>query len=330
MKYENSILKSIEYIEKNIKEELTLKSIANQVGYSEFHFLRIFKDQMGISIMDFVQERRLILASKEILSGRKIVDVAIDYCYETHSGFSKVFKKKFGFTPTEHLIYAINILEYLKNEDGDGLKMNSKSNNANVFIESSVDFIEQELLYKQLVYNIKERFSTNDLYIIDKAYRLACKAHEGQHRKSKEPYITHPLNVSLILSELDVDKETIIVGLLHDVIEKGTAITLDTVELELSKEIKARLEEVTNFNISNLNKIIDDNSTIDGRVYIIKLADRLHNMRTIKYMNPEVYKEKAKETIEIFSPIANKLNILKLKIELDDLSIKYIVGDYNN
>ena len=330
MKYENIILKSIEYIEKNIKEELTLKSIANQVGYSEFHFLRIFKDQMGISIMDFVQERRLILASKEILSGRKIVDVAIDYCYETHSGFSKVFKKKFGFTPTQHLIYAINILEYLKNENGDGLKMNSKSSNANVFIESSVDFIEQELLYKQLVYNLKERFSTNDLYKIDKAYKLACKAHEGQYRKSKEPYITHPLNVSLILSELDVDKETIIVGLIHDVIEKNTPITLDTVELELSKQIKELLEEVTNFNTSNLNKVIDDNSTIDGRVYIIKLADRLHNMRTIKYMNPEVYKEKAKETIEIFSPIANKLNILKLKIELDDLSIKYIVGDYNN
>lgn len=330
MKYESIILKSIEYIEKNIKEELTLKSIANQVGYSEFHFLRIFKEQMGLSIMDFVQERRLILASKEIFNGRKIVDVAIDYCYETHSGFSKAFKKKFGFTPTQHLIYAINILESLKNENGDDLKMNGKSRYANVFIKSSVDFIEQDLLYKQLVYNLKGRFSTNELDIIDKAYKLVCKAHEGQYRKSKEPYVTHPLNVSLILSELDVDKETIIVGLLHDVIEEDTPITLNRVELEFSKEVKDLLEEVTNFDTSNLNKIIDDNSTIDGRVFIIKLADRLHNMRTIKYMNPEVYKEKAKETIEIFSPIAKKLNILKLKIELDDLSIKYIVGDQIN
>ena len=75
---------------------------------------------------------------------------------------------------------------------------------------------------------------------------------------------------------------------------------------------------------------MDDNNTIDGRVFVVKLADRLHNMRTIKYMNSDVYKEKAKETIEIFSPIANKLNILKLKLELEDLSIRYIVEDYTN
>lgn len=328
MKYESTILKSIEYIEKNIKDELTLKTIASQVGYSEFHFSRIFKDQMGITIMDYVQERRLILASKEIFSGKKIVDVSIDYCYETHSGFSKAFKKKFGFTPTQHLIYAINILDYLKNENGDGLKMDNKLNNENIFIKSSVDFTDQELLYKQLVDNLKNNFSSNDLYEIDKAYELSCKAHEGQYRKSKEPYVTHPLNVSLILSELNVDKESIIVGLLHDIIEKNTPITLDKVELEFSTDIKQLLDEVTNFNVSNLNKIIDDDNTIDYRVFTIKLADRLHNMRTIKYMNPEVYKQKARETIEIFSPIANRLNILKLKIELNDLSIRYIVDNY--
>lgn len=330
MKYESSILKSIEYIEKNIKEELTLKIIANQVGYSEFHFSRIFKEQMGISIMDYVQERRLILASKEIFNGRKIVDVSMDYCYETHSGFSKAFKKKFGFTPTQHLIYAINILECLKNENGDDLKMDSKTNNANVFIKSSVDFKDQDLLYKQLVDNLKVKFSRSDLSIIDKAYKLACKAHEGQYRKSREPYVTHSLNVSLILSELDVDKECIIVGLLHDVIEENTPITLDIVEETFSKEIKGLLEAVTNFNTIDLNEVADDNSIIDGRVFIIKLADRLHNMRTIKYMNPEVYKEKAKETIEIFSPIAKKLNILKFKMELDDLAIKYIISDNIN
>ncbi|MCQ4697214.1 HD domain-containing protein [Paeniclostridium sordellii] len=330
MKYESAILKSIEYIEKNIKNQLTLKIIADQVGYSEFHFSRIFKEQMGISIMDYVQERRLILASKEIFNGRKIIDVSIDFCYETHSGFSKAFKKKFGFTPTQHLIYAINILECLKNENGDGLKMDSKTNNANVFIKSSVDFKDKDLLYKQLVDNLKARFSRSDLSIIDKAYKLACKAHEGQYRKSGEPYVTHSLNVSLILSELDVDKECIIVGLLHDTIEKHTPITLDIVEEKFSKEIKELLEAVTNFNSIDLNEVADDNSTIDWRVFIIKLADRLHNMRTIKYMDPEEYKDKAKETIEIFSPIAKRLNILKFKVELDDLSIKYIISDNVN
>lgn len=329
MKYESTILKVIEFVEKNIKKELTLKYIADEVGYSEFHFSRIFKEQMAISVMDYVQERRLILASKEIFKGRKIVEVSIDYCYETHSGFSKAFKKKFGFTPTQHLVYAINILEYLKNENGDGLTMSNKFNDANVFIKSSVDFTDPQLLYKQLVDNLKDKFSKEDLLEIEKAYKLACKAHEGRYRKSKEPYVTHPLNVSLILSDLDVDKESIIAGLLHDVIEEDTSITLDKIELEFSIEIKQLVEEVTRLNSLDLNKIVDDECKVYGRVFLIKLADRLHNMRTIKYMNPEVYKEKAKETIEIFSPIATKLNILKLKAELDDLSIRYIVDNYD-
>ncbi|MGL5347643.1 MAG: HD domain-containing protein [Peptostreptococcaceae bacterium] len=330
MRYESTVLKAIKYIEKNIKEKLTLKAISNEVGYSEFHFARIFKEDMGISVMDYVQERRLILASKEIFNGRKIVDVSVDYCYETHSGFSKAFKRKFGFTPTQHLVYAINILEYLKNDDGDGFIMDNKSNNANVFISSTVDFTDEELLYKQLEDNLKDKLSNEELFEIEKAYKLSCKAHKGQFRYSKEPYVIHPLNVALILSELDVDKESIIVGLLHDFIEKNTSITLDEVELEFSTEVRQLLEVITNFNILDVNKMMDDNSTIDGRVFVIKLADRLHNMRTIKYMNPDVYKEKAKETIEIFSPIANKLNILKLKLELEDLSIRYIVDDYTN
>lgn len=327
MKYESTILKAIKYIEKNIKEELSLKSIANEVGYSEYHFSRIFKESMKISVKDYIQERRLILASKEIFKGRKIVEVSTDYCYETHSGFSKAFKRKFGFTPTQHLIYAVSILEYLKNEDGDDLKMKEKSNSANVFITSSVDFTDQELLYEQLVKNLKNNLSSKDLEEIDKAYELSCRAHDGQYRKSMEPYVTHPLNVSLILSELKVGKESIIVGLLHDIIEKNSSITLEEIELEFSTEIKELLEAVTNFKSLDLNKLMEEDSTIDGRVFVIKLADRLHNMRTIKYMNPEVYKEKAQETIEMFSPIANKFNMLKLKLELEDLSIKYIVEE---
>lgn len=316
MKYENSIFKAIEYIEKNIKYQLTLKDISDYVGYSEFHFSRIFKNQMNISVMDYLQDRRLLLASKEIFNGRKIVDVSIDYCYETHSGFSKSFKKKFGFTPTEHLFYAINLLKCLINENGDDLKM---PDNAHVFVMPSIDFTSQEELYKQLEENLKFSFSSIDLGEVHKAYKLSCEAHKNQYRKSKEPYIIHPLNVALILSELNLDKETIIVSLLHDVIEKNTPISLDKVESEFSTDIKKLLENVTNFN--NLNEITDN------RIFIIKLADRLHNMRTIKYMDPEVFKEKAKETIEIFSPIANKLNIQEFKRELQDLSIKYIIDN---
>lgn len=303
MKYKVAILKSIEFIEKNLKNNLSLKIISNHVGYSEYHFSRVFKSEMNMSIMEYVQERRLLLASKEIFEGRKIVDVSYDYQYDTHSGFSKAFKKKFGFTPTQHLIYAIKILENIKNENREGLIMKNE-NSKGIFIESSIEFTSAEQLYNQLILNLKTKYNCSDLEEIEKAYLLSCEAHKDQYRRSGEPYVIHPLNIALILSQIDVDKESIIVGLLYDVITKNTPITLDVVESKFSREISLLL---------------------DGRVFVIQLASRLHNMRTIKHMSPEIYKEKAEETIDIFSPIAAKLNLIKLKMELDDLSIKYLI-----
>lgn len=303
MKYKVAILKSIEFIEKNLKNNLSLKTISNHVGYSEYHFSRVFKSEMNMSIMEYVQERRLLLASKEIFEGRKIVDVSYDYQYDTHSGFSKAFKKKFGFTPTQHLIYAIKILENIKNENREGLIMKNE-NSKGIFIESSIEFTSAEQLYNQLILNLKTKYNCSDLEEIEKAYLLSCEAHKDQYRRSGEPYVIHPLNIALILSQIDVDKESIIVGLLYDVITKNTPITLDVVESKFSREISLLL---------------------DGRVFVIQLASRLHNMRTIKHMSPEIYKEKAEETIDIFSPIAAKLNLIKLKMELDDLSIKYLI-----
>lgn len=303
MKYKVAILKSIEFIEKNLKNNLSLKTISNHVGYSEYHFSRVFKSEMNMSIMEYVQERRLLLASKEIFEGRKIVDVSYDYQYDTHSGFSKAFKKKFGFTPTHHLIYAIKILENIKNENREGLIMKNE-NSKGIFIEPSIEFTSAEQLYNQLILNLKTKYNCSDLEEIEKAYLLSCEAHKDQYRRSGEPYVIHPLNIALILSQLDVDKESIIVGLLYDVITKNTPITLDVVESKFSREISLLL---------------------DGRVFVIQLASRLHNMRTIKHMSPEIYKEKAEETIDIFSPIAAKLNLIKLKMELDDLSIKYLI-----
>lgn len=319
MRYEEAIFKSIKYIESNIKEELSLDTIAREVGYSAFHFSRIFKDNMGISIMDYVKERKLICASKEIFKGKKIIDVSEEYGYETHSGFSKAFKNKFGFTPTEHLIYAINIIDYLKNENGDDYNMDNKLNNAHVFMEGTPDFIDKELLYTELVKNLEKRFSKEELETIEKAYKLACKAHKGQFRKSGEEYVTHSLSVSILLSQMEVEKECIIAGLLHDIIWQNTSYTLEQVKIDFSDEVAKLVEEFTDFN--NINK---DEITIDNPVILIKPADRLHNMRTIKYIEPEKYKEKAIETIAIFSPIAAKLNITKIKTELDDLALKYI------
>jgi AraC-like DNA-binding protein len=253
MKYESSIFTCLEYIEKNIKEDLTAKDISYKVGYSEFHFSRIFKAQMGVSLMEYVKERKLICASKEIFSGKKIIDVSEEYGYKTHSGFSKAFKNKFGFTPTQHLIYAINMIDYLNKEIGDGDNMSKDLNKANVFIKPTIDFTDQEVLYKQLIISLKDRYFYDDLKIIEKAYKLACKAHEGQHRKSGEPYIIHPLCVAIILSETDADKESIIAGLLHDVILADTPCILNEIELEFSREVATLVEEVTRFNLNDLN-----------------------------------------------------------------------------
>ncbi|MCR8746838.1 HD domain-containing protein [Romboutsia lituseburensis] len=325
MKYKVAILKSIEFIEKNLKNNLSLKIISNHVGYSEYHFSRIFKSKMNISVMDYVQERRLLVASKEIFYGRKIVDVSYDYQYETHSGFSKAFKKKFGFTPTQHLIYAIKILENIKNENREVLIMKNE-NNQGIFIEPSVEFASVEELYNQLILNLKCKYNCSDLEEIERAYLLSCEAHKDQYRRSGEPYVIHPLNIALILSQIDVDKESVIVGLLYDVITKNTPIPIEIVESKFSREISILLNDVTNFKSADLRKVIEEYCDIDGRVFVIELASRLHNMRTIKHMSPNVYNEKAKETIEIFSPIAAKLNLIKLKIELDDLSIKYLIN----
>lgn len=318
LKYEKVLFESLEYIENNIKEDLTLEIIANKVGYSQFHFSRIFKETMGMSLMDYVKERRLICASREIFNGKKIIDVSQEYGYETHSGFSKAFKKKFGFTPTQHLIYAVNMIEYLKNENGDDFIMSDNLENANIFIRQTVDFKDKDVLYNELLDSMKKRYTSDELKIIEKAYHIACKAHEGQYRKSGEEYVTHSLCVSIILSEMELDKECIIAGLLHDIIWQNTEYTLEKAKIDFNEKVAQLIEESTKFDAINENTNID--------IVMIKLADRLHNMRTIKYMEPERYKEKAKETIEIFSPIATKFNLTKIKTELDELALKYIVN----
>ena len=154
------------------------------------------------------------------------------------------------------------------------------------------------------------------------AYEFAKKAHEGQKRKSGEDYVTHSINVAIILAEMEADEDTIISGLLHDVIEEKTPVTLKELEERFSEKISTSIDKVTNFNKNYLE--ITNGEEFEESVIMIKLADRLHNMRTIEFMSPERWKEKSKETLEMFSPIAAKFNNSKLKSELDDLALKYI------
>ena len=196
------------------------------------------------------------------------------------------------------------------------------------------EFESPEVLYDELIASVRKYHPSTDITQIEKAYRIAYEAHDGQVRKSGEPYIIHPLCVAIILADLELDKETIVAGLLHDVVE-DTVMTDEEIKQEFGAEVALLVDGVTKLGqlsydadkvevqAENLRKMFLAMAK-DIRVILIKLADRLHNMRTLKHMKPEKQKEKAKETMEIYAPLAQRLGISKIKIELDDLSLKYL------
>ena len=202
------------------------------------------------------------------------------------------------------------------------------------------EFETPEHLYQELISRVKTYHPSDDVTAIAKAYETAKIAHQGQVRKSGEPYIIHPLNVAIILAELEMDKETIIAGLLHDVVE-DTDLTQEDLEREFGADVALLVDGVTKLEKIPLSAGVDQSEAKlemqaenlrkmflamakDIRVILIKLADRLHNMRTLQHQKPESQQRIARETLEIYSPIAQRLGISKIKIELDDLSLKYL------
>ena len=216
----------------------------------------------------------------------------------------------------------------------------NKTNQVERAVDTPADFTSPEELYKDLITAIKKYHPSTDLSDIEKAYETARKAHEGQFRKSGEPYIIHPLCVAIILAELELDKESIIAGLLHDVVE-DTVMTSEDVAKEFGDEVALLVDGVTKLTqlnyqhdkievqAENLRKMFLAMAK-DIRVILIKLADRLHNMRTMQYQSPAKQIEKSRETMEIYAPIAHRLGISKIKVELDDLSMKYLMPDVYN
>ena len=196
------------------------------------------------------------------------------------------------------------------------------------------NFTDPDVLFEVLTKLLTAENRQDEMGIIRKAYELAKEAHKDQKRKSGEPYLIHPVCVAIILTQLDMDKETIVGGLLHDVIE-DTPYTVEDITQMFSAEIALLVDGVTkltqlNYSADKLDVQAENLRKMflamakDIRVIIIKLADRLHNMRTLQFMKPEKQKEKARETMDIYAPIAHRLGISKVKVELDDLSLQYL------
>lgn len=305
IEHKEALLNSIRYIEKNSHLLITTEDIAKNAGYSLFYFSRIFKKQMGLTVMEYVKERRLIKASEEIACGKKIIDVALKCGYQSHSGFTKAFKNKFGFSPL--LLRAFQLQMNFKDEH---------SNMDHVFMKSTTVHTKKEALYQKLLTQLQEKQLEYDLSKVETAYQYARQSHEGQYWRTGDDYIIHPLNVAILLAELGASEDAIIAGLLHDVILKGSTISLNEIEKNFSKKISKLILQGMQF--SKSVHITDED------VILIKICDRLHNLRTIEFGNEDFRKQKAEQTLDRFSAFASTANKEKALAELTDLAIRYI------
>ncbi|MBR2188978.1 MAG: bifunctional (p)ppGpp synthetase/guanosine-3',5'-bis(diphosphate) 3'-pyrophosphohydrolase [Eubacterium sp.] len=217
-------------------------------------------------------------------------------------------------------------------QDKEQLKKEIEAVDANV--KSMSDFMSPDQLYEELIRAIRSYHPVGDISIVDRAYEISRKAHEGQLRKSGEPYIIHPLCVAIILADLELDCETLVAALLHDVVE-DTIMTNEELTEEFGPDVALIVDGVTKLSqlsykadkveeqAENLRKLFLAMAR-DIRVILVKLADRLHNMRTLQYMKPVKQHDKSRETLDIYAPIAGRIGLAKVKDELEDLALKYL------
>lgn len=299
------INESLVYIENNLTRKITMEEIADYVGYSKFYFSRLFKSEMNISVMEYVKEQKLVCALESILKGEKILDVAIEYGWETHGGFIKAFKSYYGFSPS--LLYMMNLeLNHLGGRNMGGYN----------FYEKTDEHMSKEQLYELLVEEMKRNQYQFDLDELEKIYNFAKRLYANQTRYSGDEYITHLINVSLLLVQMGAEKKIVYAGMFCDVFRK-TDVEVDELKENLPEEVFQIVARLKDYRIEN---VLSDEECV-----VIKLAERLHNMRTIEYMEENEKKRRARETISLYMPVARKLKNEKLIKELNDLSIRYVM-----
>ena len=286
----------IKYIELHLEDDLTIKQLADVAGYSEYYFIRVFKSYTNQTVMEYICRRRLIKSCDDIISGMRLIDVAMKYGWKSHSAFSKSFNRELGFSPS--------LLRTMKTQLDclGGSYMNQ------IFLKATEVGAGKEKLFELLKDTVAQNAIGIDDKILNDVYLVACKAYEGKRRYSGEEYVTHPLNVAILLAELGAERDTVLAGPFCDVKTKGNNINLE-------KELPA--------NVWNIVKILEEKK--NDETIVIKLAERLHDMRTIEFIDDSKKAKKVKETIEIYLPLARRINNQKLIDELNDLAMKYNV-----
>ena len=292
------ITESLVYIEKNLKQKISIEEIADYVGYSKFYFSRMFKQEMNISIMEYVKERKVICALESILQGNKILDVAIEYGWESHSGFIKAFKSYYGFSPS--LLYAMNL---------EIIHLGGRNMRNYAFYEKTDEHMSKEDLFKLLERKMTEnKLDTTELGTV---YNFCQKSYANKKRYSGDEYITHLLNVSLLLVQIGSEVNVVYAGMFCDVFRK-TDVLIDDIKKYLPKDVAQIIIRLRGYDI-------EKDGLKDEECAVIKMAERLHNMRTIEYMEESEKKRRAKETISIFMPVARKLKNEKVINELNKI-----------
>ncbi len=290
------------YIEEHLEEEIEIRELCKIAGYSEYHFIRLFKKNFNVTPKKYINRRRLIKASEDILLGNKIIDVALKYTWKSHSGFVKSFENEFGFYPSLLKVMRLEINQF------GGSAM------SHVFLNAPKVGATKEELLELLKIKINENKIDINENEVNRVYDCACRAYENVKRYSGEEYVTHVLNVSIILADLEVTKNILLAGMFCDVNKKGSRKLMEF-KNDLPEDVYTLAEEVQNSGNEEMN--------FDNEIVYIKIAERLHNMRTIEFIDSEKIKQKAKETMDKYIPLVRRLNNQKLLDELNDLSLKY-------
>lgn len=304
MHHQSVLLRSLKNIDSHLTQPLSLEKIASDAGYSPYYFSRIFKEYMGSTVMEYVKKRRLIKASEEIAEGGKIIDAAIKYGYDTPGGFAKAFRSEYGFSPSVMKAMVLQV------ECLGGYKMN------HIYLEKQEVHKTVDELHQQLISRLK-MYSEEDQKAVEDVYFMASKWYQGKKRYSGDEYFTHPINVAILLSDLEADALTIEAGLLCDVLRKKFVTERELAGC-VSAELYKLIQQLTDCKGKSFNLPQDE------PVVLVHVAEWLHNMRTIEFVEENQQTQKARETIERIMPLATRLDNKKILAELNELAIQYL------